>query len=226
MSSSGIEASQPISHLVIVAGVDGSGKSTFLEQLAASQGYIVLEPTSTEEARRFKAETIDTLVDGNFIATREEMYLRLNDMFSETIQVELELTNRVATTGGRIVTQLSHAVMRAIVENAPKTTNFVDDMVDTWLEHGPRVPDALIVVHAPTDVILGRIGLRQDNGDSTEKFWGFNSPFFLHHYQESWLKFAEAVQSRNGLPCLTLDTNELTPEGMIESYVEQIMDRI
>lgn len=226
MLSSGIEASQPSSHLVLVAGVDGSGKSTFLEQLATSQGYSVLEPTSTDEARRFKAETLDTLVDGDLITTREAMYLRLNDMFSDTIRAELELTNRVATTGGHIVTQLSHAVMRALVENTPETTSFIDNMVDAWLEDGLRVPDALVVVHAPIEVILGRIGVRQDNGDSTEKFWGFNSPFFLHHYQESWLKLVEAVQSGNRIPCVTLDSDELRPESMMESYLEQIIVRI
>jgi len=225
MTSTRIDGSNIESHLALVVGVDGSGKSTFLDQLSTSEGYTILEPTTTREARQFKLDSLETRIDGPFIDAREALYLGLNDEFDDTIITELGRSQRVATTGGRIVTQLSHAVMRNVAEGTDRdrTRGLVDDIVEHWLNNNHLKPDVLVLVHAPADVILGRIGLRQEQGDISEKFWGFNSPFFLCHYQDAWLELAEQIKDSTSLDCLTLNSDEMSPEEMTEKYVSNVL---
>lgn len=224
MALPGTKETQIDSHLALVVGVDGSGKSTFLNHLSASHGYCVLEPTSTAEARQFKSDNLETPVDSSFIDSREELYIGLNDSFDDTIRAELDESRRVATTGARIVTQLSHAVMRDIVEDTSGNHDFVDRVVNEWLASDSLKPDVLVLVHAPTDVILGRIGARQAQGDSNEKFWGFNSPFFLYRYQDAWLELAETIQASRSISSVVLDSGEICPEKMILRYVAEVLE--
>src|SRR3989344_3749127 len=158
---------------VLVAGIDGSGKSTFLEQLGLLE-YIVHEPTVTPMARNFKQASLNRLLDSDFISERESLYLGLNDKFDASIRESLENGRKVATSGNTLVTLLSHTVMRAIVSDS-QPEGITKSVINQWLSADCFKPEALVLVHAPESVILERILERQRSGDRAEEFWGFNS---------------------------------------------------
>jgi len=202
--------------LSLVLGVDGSGKSTFLNGLSERFGMAVLEPTSTPEAKAFKAAHIETPVDGRLIDQRERIFLDLNRQFDERVGAELDTGQDVATTGNGLVTLVSHGLMRVIVgERGPKE---IDDAVLRWMESDALKPDHVALVHAPDEVIRERIQERQQAGDQTERFWGFNSPYFLSRYQETWHGVLDTLAQETVIQCVTLDSSQLNPNEMIDVY--------
>lgn len=208
---------------VLVVGIDGSGKSTFLDNLKDTFGYTKLEPTSTPEAKAFKAAHISTGVDPIFVSEREALFLGLNRAFDTQVQDEIERTGNVATTGNALVTLLSHAVMRKVI-GAPEC-NTVRDIVETWVRDQHARPDGLVFVHAPDSVILKRIEERQQRGNAIEKFWGFNAPLFLCQYQDSWGEALEHIQRATDIATVDFDTGTMRVPAMIRGFQQSILSR-
>lgn len=208
---------KPAGELSLVLGVDGSGKSTFLDGLHRHLGVVILEPTSTPEAKAFKAANTETPVDGALIDEREKIFLELNRQFDGAVQTELDTGRKVATTGNGLVTLVSHGLMRVIV--GERSTHEVDDAVKRWLESDSLKPGRITLVHAPDEVIRQRIQERQQAGDQTERFWGFNSPYFLSRYQETWHGVLDTMTQNAVAQCITLDSSQLSPTAMIDTYV-------
>lgn len=204
-------------HLALVVGIDGSGKSTFLDQLSLHKSYAVLEPTSTPEARQFKTDNVSTLVNVPLVDERERLYTILNDTHDLLISQRLNDGGRVATSGNHIVTALSHALMRQITE--PSITDSSPEKVTyDWLNSPCTKPDIFVLVHAPFGTILDRIIARQVEGDADEKFWGFNAPYFLDRYQDAWHTVLDLLKSDSQIACLDFDSSKMRPTEMIEEY--------
>ena len=200
----------------LVVGCDASGKFTLLNTIHQSYGDIVIESTSTDESRAFKHASLNRLVDADFISERERLYMGLAKASLEFVR-----TNAIedfVSTDGALVTRLSHAVMHRSIGGDSFTP---DDIVADWLsdeaESGVQLPDIVALTHAPFPAIVDRISIRQRGGQKDEKFWGFNSPFFLNHYQEAWKSTLPAL-ARAGFTCLAFDTTLHTPAEMIDEY--------
>jgi thymidylate kinase len=203
--------------LTLALGVDGSGKSTFLAGLASRLGTMVFEQTTSPEARRFKRANLGTPVTAAFVHQREDMFLRLNDGLEATISEELARGKDSATSGGRLITLVSHQLMRVVIDEAHPRT--ISQTVGEWLEDdGSLKPDRIVLTHAPHDVIEERIAQRQQAGDKTEAFVGFNALSFLRRYQDTWHDTLSILQTSSDIPCASFDSSQISPEKMIEQY--------
>lgn len=202
---------------VLVVGIDASGKSTFTDGLALRFGYTVLEPTSTPEARDFKAQTIDTPITMPLVAQREAIYAGLNDGFGQAISRILANGSPVASTGNLLVTKLSHAVMKQVVSEHAKPSDHLRPVYD-WVAEPYNHPDRFCFTHAPFKAIRQRISERQQAGDALERFWGFNSIYFLGRYQDAWHEAIEIIGNETDIGCLSMDTSQLTPEEMLARF--------
>ncbi len=204
---------------VLTIGIDASGKSTFLDGLTERFNFTVIEPTSSDQARSFKRRTIDSALSDEIITAREELYLDLNNVHAGLVNAAIKAGSRVATTGSSLVTRLSHAVMR-------QTTTIESDA-----RHHIRVvrnelsqtdlPDTLCFTHAPFSVIRDRITGRQAAGNTLERFWGFNSLFFLDRYQDAWHEAAEVIQAETDIECITFDTSTASPDEMLDEFTSR-----
>ena len=201
----------------LVLGCDASGKSTLLNSIQKNYGDHLVESTSTPESRAFKLASLDTPVDEEYIGRRETLYLKLSrDILSRASSSGVSYVSTDAT----LVTRVSHDVMRRAI-SLPGRNNI--DLVRAWQSDEQELsigaPDIIAFMHAPFGVIKQRISARQQNGQPEEKFWGFNSPFFLEAYQERWLDMT-ADLGRLGFRCLTLDSSLVSPEDQLAAYDE------
>lgn len=214
MTSAGIEN---IPNHLLVIGIDGSGKTTFLNGLQDRFGYDVVEPTSSQAARNFKTSTLDTPLDHAHVTQREKLYLDLNSSFEASILARCAAGGRIATTGSRLVTMVSHDTMGSVIGERDLTAPL--ETTQAWLTQKNKIkPDSIVFVNAPGDVILGRITDRQLAGDTAEKFWGFNSPFFLLRYQEVWEETIKFIGDNSDIGTLSLDSSKLSPGEMLDSF--------
>lgn len=196
---------------ILIAGIDASGKSTFLINLSEQWGCLPLEPTSTDEARTFRRRNADEPVTADLIAAREQLFLGINEEHSQHITERLAAGTRVATTGNSLVTRLSHAVMRGVAVDQTNPAAVVYD----WLASGELRPEALFLTHAPFEVIRKRIMERQQTGDKLERFWAFNSLFFLDQYQDAWLGALETVGRETDIICRGIDTSRVAAADVV-----------
>ena len=204
---------------VLCVGIDASGKSTLLDGLSSSFGYDIVEPTSSPEARGFKSRTIDTAVDASIIDEREQIYLRLNDLFAVSIEACMEEDARIASTGSHLVTRLSHMVMkRTIGENVSRHGE--KEVLLDWVDSSRVQPEAITLTHAPFEVIRGRILSRQAEGDVLERFWGFNSMLFLENYQDAWHVVLDEISQETDIDSFSFDTSEDTPTQMLSRFAD------
>ena len=199
--------------VTLVVGVDGSGKSTFLNGLS-QRGFETVEPSSSIESRDFKANNVNTFVDLPFIDEREQLFAGMNNVFDELVANKKNNGIKVATTGSHLVTVISHNVMRLIVGHRVEMNNIVQQCASS---QATLKPDEVVMIHAPYNIIRERISDRQKAGDENERFWGFNSPWYLDRYQETWYKFTDTLKIL-GLSMITLDSHNLNPDQMIEEY--------
>jgi len=81
----------------------------------------------------------------------------------------------------------------------------------------------IVLTHAPFQEITRRIIDRQHAGMKDERFWGFNSPFFLERYQARWLEIAQSI-AQAGLYCVAIDTAQHTPTETLSIY-ETLRDK-
>ncbi len=191
--------------LVYVIGVDGTGKSTLIDGLAATYPHLTtVEATATEEAKRFKAAHYLTPITDDFITTREQLFLGVARRLEESFRQSAAKGEAIVTTGSKLVTSLSHAAMRQLIGAPAKST---EEVVETWAgDETVRRPTGFVHMHAPMEVILSRIQDRLIAGDEKENRHGFNSPDYLEAYQGVW---GEAVPllAELGTRCVSVDTS-------------------
>lgn len=201
----------------LVIGCDASGKSTFLNLAKEAYGDQLIESTSTPESRAFKRASVEKAIDQEYIDQREALYLKLSrDVLSKAVAAGMDYTSTDAT----LVTRVSHDVMRRAI-NLPGKNN--DDIIRAWQddeqEIGASTPDIIAFTHAPFEVIRNRIIDRQQAGQTEEKFWGFNSPFFLQAYQERWHDVISDI-GKLGFRCIKMDSSQMTPEDQLTLYAD------
>lgn len=197
-------------NLILVSGVDGVGKTTTLNALRDSHESVVIsEPTSTPESKQFKSKNMQTLITDEFIDEREIFYKSLQGYTDINLRSHLDQGYTVATSGSRLVTLVSHNTMRRIlghdVDQSYPFEVFNCDVDCLGI-------DTLVLLCAPIETIGSRLRKRFDDGDRTEKIWGFNSLYFLEHYQNAWVNTAKYVQETTDLPVLKFDTSIDNPE--------------
>lgn len=201
----------------LVLGCDASGKSSMMEGISGMYGDVAIEATSTPKSRQFKVDNLSTLVDEGFIAARESLYLELGQAVMNEFK---DSSQDVLTTSATLVTRVSHDVMRRCV-SLPGVSD--KEIITTWLNDEARadatMPDIIVHTHAPFEVIHGRISDRQQQGKKEEKFWGFNSPFFLDAYQQRWHKVV-AHLSAAGMRCLSIDTSKRSIDESLSMYAD------
>jgi len=189
--------------MVLAVGVDGSGKSAFLQGISESYDVITIEPTSTKQAKAFKAEHFGGVFDEALVDEREAIFLDINRRLSECLDEEQEAGYNVAASGNELVTKISHGLMRIILGNTGKT---IDDLVDDWIASETKKPDEIVFLHAPDETIYHRIRRRQLRGDAQEVFWGFNEPDYLYRYQETLHSVIGKLAQTAMFNCILLDT--------------------
>ena len=139
------------------------------------------EPTSSPEAKAFKQRHAGLPITLDLIDRRESLFLNVNNRFDAEIDPALQ-ENNVATTSSHLVTRLSHAVMRTIVNSSELA---IPQIVEEWGSSARLLPRTVVLTHAPMDVIEERILERQSAGMAGEALTGFNSLYFLAHYQDA-----------------------------------------
>lgn len=198
----------------LVVGCDASGKSTLLAGIHQRYGDTIRESTRSEAGLAFKRANIDRHIDGSFIAEREAFYL---DIERQERDIGRNYSD-IATTNATLVTRLSHDVMRRCIGLAGYDD---EEIISRWFDDeegaGTPRPDIIACTYAPFATIRARIVERQQAGMQGERFWGFNSPFFLERYQERWRRIMPALAER-GIRYATFDTVAEAPEQIIERY--------
>jgi deoxyadenosine/deoxycytidine kinase len=202
---------------VLVAGTDASGKTTFLESIKDRvPDAFCIEPRSNPAIRRFKSDTLLELITADFITRREKVYMGLHDIITpQLISAQLK-GNIVATSASPVITYTAHAAMSALI-NEPVLP--ISDIVDNWLEEAQFTPDKVVLLEAPMPVIERRIIERQQEGDSEEIIWGFNSLYYLGHYQRSLQEMACAF-TEAGSDVYQFDTSHSRPEEIVNHVFE------
>lgn len=206
-------------NFVLCFGVDGSGKSTMLSSLERAMGYDVLEPTSTDEAKKFKRQSLLAPVTSDLVLARRHIYLNLNEAYEADIANRVNNGQRIAATGGTLVTQLSHDVMLEVIDE--KQPNSRHGQIENWLNGTQVLPAVIIFTYAPFETIMKRIVERQQNGDECEKFWGFNSLMFLMRYQEALQQTVEILPTMSDIVCIEFDTSQMSIEDMMSGFVDR-----
>jgi thymidylate kinase len=197
---------------VLVLGVDASGKSTFLKGLHDRLGFTVLEPTSSPEAKAFKAEHMDEPLDIDLVKKRQRLFNDLNISFDQKI-IEKNEYNNVAATSSSLITNVSHAVMRRVVGDEAIS---ISQVIDEWNESTSAKPDQVVLMRAPIDTIRQRILNRQKAGMVGEKLVGFNSLFFLRYYQDALEETAEAISSDYDV--VSFDSSTSSSKAILNAY--------
>lgn len=199
----------------LVVGCDASGKSTMLEGVVREHDDHLIESTATPVSRKFKLDHLSTLVDVDFIAAREALYLGLTN---NTLSDDKLRDRSFVGTDASLVTRLSHDVMRGCIGMKQMANQ---EIIETWHEDesdlGIELPNIIVFTHAPFGSIRNRIRSRQKAGRHEEKFWGFNSPFFLESYQNRWKEMVHDL-AITGFCCVEIDTSVHSPETAMSLY--------
>jgi thymidylate kinase len=199
----------------LVLGCDASGKSSFIGACVERLGAVGFEATSSPEAKAFKLATLETPISEELINQREQMFLRLSRF---TLAREGTTDDDVVTSSSSLVTRISHNAMRSVIGTPASSTQQV---IDLWSRDEPDKdkPDMIVLVHAPINVISNRIQQRQNMGDASEKFWGFNSLFFLTVYQRHLLATVDEISKKPDMPPVCkIDSSKLSVPKSILVY--------
>lgn len=200
--------------LTLVLGADAVGKSTFLSNLDAQLGYETFEPTSSDEIRAFKKANLDTVIDANYINERRNLFLGLS--LDSDVDIQNKGNEKSATTSSTLITVASHDLMEVIIGARPKIDR--PSIIDRWKLMSLFIPENIVFIHADENEIRSRIENRQKAGHVAERFWGFNSPFYLSQYQKLLRRIFEDIQNEGEVNCISLNSSNLDPNEMIELY--------
>ncbi len=144
------------------------------------------------------------------------MYAGLNAVFQKEIQERLKKTD-VVTTGSHLVTRLANFVMRDFI-NEPQTTSFTD-IIEQWLASSDRIPDEIIYLHAPGDIITERLLARVRDGNKHEIPRAYNSPLYLDEYNKILSEAALYIAQNTTIPVADFDTSMLSPDEIVAKYL-------
>lgn len=200
----------------LVVGCDASGKSSLIDAISHRFGDVAFESTSTDESRNFKRHNLTSPINSELIDQREEMYMKL----SRNVLRRLSSGEKedYLGTDSTLVTRLSHNVMRRCIgDNAFDYSSIVQQWLADEAEFNLTPPSIVVMTYAPFELILSRIQARLNRGDKDEKFWGFNSPFFLKNYQEAWLETRKYI-SLVGIRCVSFDTSIVSVDDSLQAY--------
>lgn len=198
--------------LALVIGVDAAGKSTFLHGLRDTLNYTVLEPTGSREAQEFRiAHRTDQLTPA-LVRVRHQLFGTLNALLDQKTEEKLR-DNSVATSGSRLVTNVSHMTMQRLIGGDAVPNDVV---VEQWQRGVSIKPSRIVFLHAPIETIEERLEARQRAGIKNELLHGFNSLSFLEHYQEALADTFEHLSPYYST--LSIDSSITSPEANIEAY--------
>ena len=200
----------------LVMGCDASGKSTLVRAIYEKYGDYTVESSTAVEALAFKQANTGRVIDAPFINDREAFYLSLERAEQ---QAQASIKGNLITTNSLLITLLSHGAMRQCIGEPYTATHTI---VDQWLNDETKngvVPDIIVHVFAADAIIGQRIRERQRSGVVGEEFWGFNSPFFLSHYQRKLGKAADILALR-GLNVLSVDTGQCKADFTFRQYAK------
>ena len=204
----------------LVLGIDGSGKSTFLNRLCDETGAHMVEVSADDESVAFKYRTAGQELNAALVQERRDMYLRLSRRAEERARAAVETGKPVAHSGFELVTLISHAVMGNLVEPSERPdSELVAEIIEGWLAGDELKPDHVVLVDAPMEVSQARIKRRLDEGDVAEVPVGFNDPEFLTRYRAAFHDTVRLLGDA-GINCMVLDSSELTPDEMWNRFVD------
>lgn len=201
--------------LLLILGVDGSGK-TIAHMLAPHTGAVTHEATGGPHGRGLKKLHYRREVDAHMVHMREYMYASLNRVFQREIQAHLKNTD-VITTGSLLVTRLANYTMRRVIgepNEKPLTA-----IVDEWLAGSDQLPDEIIYLHAPIDIIMERILARLQAGDIHELPVAYNSPFYLDEYDKVLGEAIHYISQNTSIPISIYDTSTMSPDDLSTSHI-------
>lgn len=202
--------------LLLILGVDGSGKTTLAHALAAHTGAVVHEATTGPHSKGLKKLHHRREIDANMVHMREYMYASLTDVLQREVESHLKDTN-IITTGSILVTRLANYTMRRVIAEPNKKS--LSEIVDEWLSSRDRSPDEIIYLHAPMDVIIGRILERLRAGDIHELPVAYNSPFYLNEYNKVLSEAALYIAQHTTIPVADYDTSILSPDEIVAKHL-------
>lgn len=210
--------------LILFLGSDGSGKSTALEQagllLAAAGTVHQLEQTKSPELSAFKRRNIGRVVDETFLDERESLFERSNQRFVGLIERSRSMHQYTLLDGHPVITAVSHDLMRHIIGVEINQGRHVDpSSVITTLGEA-CVPSLVVFLHVGEDERKKRI-VRRDMPE--EILWGFNSPFFLMHYQRILGDAASAIGNLTSLGILDFDTERVCVEEISTTIAGHVL---
>lgn len=198
----------------LVVGCDASGKSSMLEGIQDQWGDHYVESTRSEEATTFRKANHTRVIDADYIAQRENLYLGLSHQ--GLLQMK-SVEGDYVTSDSSLVTRLSHSVMRQVISEPHLNS---EQIINAWQEDeakvGAKSPDLFVLTYADFSVIRKRMEDRQVN-DQFEHYWGFNAPLFLEAYQERWKEMMSNLSSA-AFNCISLDTSEKTKDECVAQY--------
>ena len=198
----------------LVVGCDASGKSSMLEGIQEQWGDHCVESTRSEEASAFRKANHTRVIDADYIAQRESLYLGLSHQ--GLLQIK-SVEGDYVTSDSCLVTRLSHSVMRQVISE-PFLSN--DQIIDAWQEDearaGAESPNLFVLTYADFSVIRQRMEERRVY-DHLEYYWGFNAPLFLEAYQGRWREMMSDLSSA-AFNCLSLNTSENPKDECVAQY--------
>jgi thymidylate kinase len=200
----------------LVVGIDAAGKSTFLKELPENLGYTTLEPAESEEAREFRERTFGLDITPKIIEDRRSLFLKLNERDDATIRDILKSGGRVATTGSRLVTNVSHDIM---MQQTLSETPSVTLAVKNWLSDFSAKPDMIVFLHADDEIIRKRNAKREAE-DLLETQVGFYGPEFLTSYQVAWFEVIKILGAKASMRVIDYDSGKLSPGEIIDKFVQ------
>ena len=209
------------SELSLVLGVDGSGKTTFMRAASDLNSATVLEPTANQKAKEFKQTFFDHPITPELVDRREQLFTELNRDFDVKVNDALESTH-VLTSGSLLVTRLSHFAMREVI-SIPQSIS-VTGIVDEWLTTNTRIPERVVYLHAPTKTIQGRLLAREMSGDTRERPFGYNSPFFLDRYNKVLGSAFSYLYDINPSCVAIYDTSLMPTAEIIDDFLSKRID--
>ena len=203
----------------LVLGIDASGKTTFLHNLPSSLGFTIFEPAESKTAQKFREDTFRLDITPELIEKRRNMFLELNIEYEKNILSDINFGKRVATSGGSLVTNISHDVMFNYVNGTPQD---VDVAVKNWLNDKTLAkPGTVIFLHADESIIKERNDIRAAQ-DILETQIGFYSPESLSLYQKAWSDVVKILRRRADMRVVNYDSGALSPSSIVNRFTHFI----